>query len=108
MRTGGGCRTVGREISRFPPKERPHMPGSLTAPGRLGARADAPGRVAVRKMHCVGTQNRKLAWLARSLRVLLCHCLILFDCDCDVAFPQSFQRDVLRSYFCFGIGAALA
>jgi hypothetical protein len=34
MRTGGGCRTVDREISRFPRKERLHMPGSLTTPGR--------------------------------------------------------------------------
>ncbi len=31
------------EISRFPRKERPHMPGSPTAPGRLGARNRAPG-----------------------------------------------------------------
>src|SRR5207253_3900901 len=34
MRTGGGCRTVDREVSRFPRKERLHMPGSLTTPGR--------------------------------------------------------------------------
>src|SRR6267143_335272 len=34
MRTGGCCRTVDREISRFPCKERLHMPGSLTTPGR--------------------------------------------------------------------------
>ena len=63
MRTGGCCRTVDREISRFPRKERLHMPGSLTTPGRPGARDDAPGRVAFRKMHCVGTQNRKLSRL---------------------------------------------
>jgi hypothetical protein len=44
VRTGGGCRTVDREISRFPRKERLHMPGSLTTPGRPGARADAPTR----------------------------------------------------------------
>src|SRR4029077_18338773 len=34
MRTGSGCRTVDHEISRFPRKERLHMPGSLTTPGR--------------------------------------------------------------------------
>src|SRR5258708_6607277 len=34
MRTGGSCRTVDREISRFPRKERLHMPGSSTTPGR--------------------------------------------------------------------------
>jgi hypothetical protein len=42
MRTGGSCRTVDRETSRFPRKERLHMPGSLTTPGRLGARVNAP------------------------------------------------------------------
>jgi len=30
------------EISRFPSKERPHMPVSKTTPGRLGARVIAP------------------------------------------------------------------
>src|SRR5262249_38924168 len=58
MRTGGGCRTADREISRFPRKERLHMPGSLTTPGRPGARGDAPGCVAFRHLHGVGTQNR--------------------------------------------------
>src|SRR5438445_7872087 len=63
MRTGGGCRTVDREISRFPRKERLHMPGSLTTPGRPGARNDAPGFVAFHHMHGVGTQKRKLSRL---------------------------------------------
>src|ERR1700752_2702844 len=63
MRTGGGCRTVDREISRFPRKERLLMPGSLTTPGRPGARDDAPGGVAFHHMHGVGTQNRKLSRL---------------------------------------------
>src|ERR1700751_4764745 len=63
MRTGGSCRTVDREISRFPRKERLHMPGSLTTPGRLGARDDAPRRVAFHDLHGVGTQNRKLSRL---------------------------------------------
>ena len=43
------------------------MPGSLTTPGRPGARDDAPGCVAFRQMHGVGTQNRNLSraqWLA--------------------------------------------
>src|SRR5208283_2547392 len=30
------------EISRFPNKELPHMPGSSTTPGRTGTRDDAP------------------------------------------------------------------
>ena len=46
MRTGGLCRTADREISRFPRKERLHMPGSLTTPSRPDARDGAPGRVA--------------------------------------------------------------
>src|SRR5215468_5740964 len=60
MRTGGDCRTVGREISRFPRKERLHMPGSLTTPGRPDARTVAPGCVAFRHLHSVGTQNETL------------------------------------------------
>src|SRR5260221_2108197 len=63
MRTGGNCQTVDREISRFPRKERLHMPGSLTTPGRPNARDDAPRRVAFHDLHGVGTQNRKLSRL---------------------------------------------
>src|SRR5215467_4179537 len=63
MRTGGDCRTVGREISRFPRKERLHMPGALTTPGRPDARAVAPGCVAFRHLHSVGTQNETLSRL---------------------------------------------
>ena len=36
------------EISRFPRKERPYMPGSKTTPGRSGARVSAPVRIAFR------------------------------------------------------------
>src|SRR5262245_18017234 len=42
MRTGGFCQTVDREISRFPRKERLHMPGSLTTPGRPGLALSRP------------------------------------------------------------------
>src|SRR5580700_11598557 len=63
MRTGGCCRTVDGEISRFPRKERLHMPGSLTTPGRPGARDDAPRRIAFHDLHGVGTQNRNLSRL---------------------------------------------
>src|SRR5262249_50765826 len=63
MRTGGDCRAVGREISLFPRKERLHMPGSLTTPGRPDARAVAPGCVAFRHLHSVGTQNETLSRL---------------------------------------------
>ena len=46
-----------REISQFLYKERPHMPGSSTTPGRPGAHASAPVRVAFRGGDCVGTRN---------------------------------------------------
>jgi hypothetical protein len=45
---------AGGEISRFPCKELTHMLGSTTAPGRLGARAGAPSRVAFHSTHSVG------------------------------------------------------
>jgi hypothetical protein len=50
----GATALARREISRFPDKERTHMLGSTTAPGRPGARDDAPGHVAFRSKHSVG------------------------------------------------------
>ena len=44
------------EISRFPRKERPYMPGSKTTPGPAGARNDAPVSVAFRGVNNVGTR----------------------------------------------------
>jgi hypothetical protein len=58
------------EISRFPRKEHLHMPGSLTTPGRLNARDDAPRRVAFHDLHGVGTQNRKLSRLTHQRGLL--------------------------------------
>ena len=55
------------EISRFPSKERAHMPVSKTTPGRLGARVIAPIRVAFRQRNNVGTQDEgtfAAQWLA--------------------------------------------
>ena len=63
MRTEATCSPVGREISRFPCKERPHMPGSPTTPGRPGARADAPVRIAFRVAKRVGTRDLILSRL---------------------------------------------
>src|SRR4029450_1941596 len=57
------CRAVDREISRFPRKERLHMPGSLTTPSRPDARAVAHGYVAFPHLHGVGAQNGKLSRL---------------------------------------------
>jgi hypothetical protein len=57
MRTGGCCQTVDREISRFPRKERLHMPGSLTTPGRPNARDDprmTRGQCGSLLLHCNG------------------------------------------------------
>ena len=44
LRTNNQVSLAGHEISRFPCKERLHMPGSPTRPGRPGARAGAPVR----------------------------------------------------------------
>src|SRR5436190_1546282 len=46
-----------REISRFPYKERPHMPRSATAPGRMGTRAGVPIRVAFHSVKSVGARD---------------------------------------------------
>ena len=59
-----------REISRFPRKERPHMPGSTTTPDRLGACAIAPIRIAFRQQNDVGTRDEgtfAAQWLACAL-----------------------------------------
>jgi hypothetical protein len=42
MRTCGVQPRAKPETSRFPYKERPHMPGSSTTSGRTGTRDDAP------------------------------------------------------------------
>ena len=58
------------EISRFPCKERPYMPGSQTTPGPVSARNNAPAGVAFRKVNDVGTRidNAFAAqWLACTL-----------------------------------------
>src|SRR4051812_8504207 len=67
MRTRGSPPLAKPEISRFPRKELPHMPGSWTTPGRAGARAIAPVRVAFRAFEHVGTQVAQVfaaQWLA--------------------------------------------
>jgi hypothetical protein len=61
---------AGRETSRFPSKERRHMPGSPTTPGRPGARAGAPVRMAFRDLKRVGTRDGTsfaAQWLAYAL-----------------------------------------
>jgi hypothetical protein len=58
------------ETSRFPRKELPHMPGSLTTPGRTVARNSAPVHVAFRETDNVGTRNFQAfaaPWLAYAL-----------------------------------------
>jgi hypothetical protein len=44
------------EISRFPHKERPYMPGSQTTPGPTGARNSAPADFAFRQVNNVGNR----------------------------------------------------
>src|SRR5260221_11533356 len=69
MRTGGNCRTVDREISRFPRKERLHMPGSSTTPGRSDLAMARPKLVAFLARNSVGTRGLAFAaqWLAYGL-----------------------------------------
>ncbi len=56
-----------RELSRFPCKERPCMPGSQTTRGQTGTRSRAPVRVAFRFNDSVGTPEKVTfvaQWLA--------------------------------------------
>jgi hypothetical protein len=58
------------EISRFPLKERPHVPGSQTTPGWASARDSAPVHFAFRDSDHVGTRNYlafAAPWLAHAL-----------------------------------------
>src|SRR5689334_15278704 len=58
------------EISRFPHKERPYMPGSQTTPGPTGARNNAPADFAFRQVNNVGTRidnGFAAQWLAYTL-----------------------------------------
>ena len=55
------------EISRFPCKELPYMPGSMTTPGRADTRDNASFRVAFHPSHGVGTRDQNnfaAQWLA--------------------------------------------
>jgi len=59
--------TVKLEISRFPRKERAHMPGSSTTPGRPSACVGALGHIAFHYTDSVGTRNQfsiAAQWLA--------------------------------------------
>ena len=70
MRACGIRPQVKPEISRFPRKELPHMPGSSTTPGRVGARNNAPVHVAFRENEHVGTRDFQAfaaLWLAYAL-----------------------------------------
>jgi hypothetical protein len=60
MRTRAGRVTyllANHEISRFPFKERPHMPRSATTPGRPGTRVSVPFRVAFHSVKSVGARD---------------------------------------------------
>jgi hypothetical protein len=60
-------RVVELEISRFPYKERPYMPGSQTTQGRRGTRVSVSNRVAFRVSYRVGTLGNitfAAQWLA--------------------------------------------
>jgi hypothetical protein len=70
MRTRGVSPLAKPEISRFPRKELPHMPGSPTTPSRAGTRDFAPVRVAFRDFEHVGSRDYQAyaaQWLAYAL-----------------------------------------
>jgi hypothetical protein len=70
MRTRGIPPLAKPETSRFPHKERPHVPESQTTPGWTSTRDDAPVHVAFRDSDHVGTQNFQAfaaPWLAHVL-----------------------------------------
>ncbi len=63
-------RVIELEISRFPYKKLPYMPGSQTTQGQMGARDNAPIYLAFRNTYSVGTlENFTYAaqWLAYTL-----------------------------------------
>jgi len=70
MRTRGVQPRAKPETSRFPYKKLPHMPGSTTTPGRMGARDDVPIHVAFRESDHVGTRDY-LAFAAQWLAYVL-------------------------------------
>jgi hypothetical protein len=73
MRTRGISPLAKPEMSRFPRKELPHMPGSSTTPGRADTRDTVSVRVAFRDFEHVGTRDYQAyaaQWLA--LCVLPC------------------------------------
>ena len=84
---------VRRGISRFPHNELPHMPGSSTTPGRLGARVHAPIRDAFRIRNGVGTRDKNLyeaQWLACVLLYRRFAAALTGDC-------ARLEADVVRS-----------
>jgi hypothetical protein len=59
MRASLELRLVKPEISRFPRKERAHMPGSVTTPGLMGACECAPISIAFHLWDGVGTRDQR-------------------------------------------------
>ena len=70
MRTTPSLQVVELEISRFPYKEHPYMPGSQTTRGQTGTRDGVPVRVAFHVTYGVGTPEKNTyaaQWLACTL-----------------------------------------
>src|ERR1700738_5320416 len=62
--------TADPEISRFPHKERPYIPGSQTTPGPTGARSSEPADLALRQVNNGGHRGAydfAAQWLAYTL-----------------------------------------
>src|SRR5215469_8669259 len=61
---------IKHEISRFPRKEHPHMPGSSTALGRVSFRGNVPVHIAFRQQYGAGIQDDAdfaALWLAHAV-----------------------------------------
>jgi hypothetical protein len=99
---------AGPEISRFPHKERPYMPGSQTTPSSVGTRNIAPADFAFRRMNNVGTRiynGFAAQWLAytfphrRFADILTDACArIRGDVDCYSFIAVDFHHILLAGF----------
>ena len=85
-------RVIELEISRFPHKERPYMPGSKTTQGRSNTRAGVSDRVAFRVSYLVGAL-REITYAARWLAYTLpCRRFACILADTDARLGVNVDR----------------
>jgi hypothetical protein len=92
MRITPPLRVIELEISRFPHKERPYMPGSKTTQGRSNTRAGVSDRVAFRVSYLVGAL-REITYAARWLAYTLpCRRFACILADTDARLGVNVDR----------------